>query len=73
MPKTKLQKQQEAIERKRNFLHVYRKRFQVVLTERETNVKRFGVEEAERRLREAEEAFKRACKEAHVDTHGNPI
>jgi hypothetical protein len=73
MPKTKFQKQQEAIERKRAFLHVYRERYHKIFASQEQITKQLGTEAAQQRLTEAEQSFKRACAEAHVDAYGNPL
>lgn len=75
MAKTKYQKQQEAIERKRKFFHVY-----VTLWidsqpggEKYKRQLAFGKEAADKCAAEAERALVKAAKEANVDRYGNPL
>lgn len=88
MPKTKEQKQQEAMERKQRMLPIYRDR----LAEAHTNRGRWFSElqklkpndylrpryenelrMAEQRLKDAVTNLHRLCKELKCDTHGNML
>ena len=76
MPKTKQQKQQEAIERKRSFFHVYRKDFMDLSVggDRYKEIlATHGHDFADARAQQASRALDRAAAEAKCDRYGNPL
>lgn len=73
--KSKQQKQEEALERKR--AAIPQKREQYLSTTKggeiyQWNVKFYGREEADKQAFLAMKKFQAACREARVDEHGNP-
>lgn len=76
MPKTKTQKQKEAIDRKLKIIPKLRQQYHDSFpggTSYKTRCTNISKEHADAMLVEARKRFERACKEAHVDTHGNPL
>lgn len=76
MPKSKEQKQKEALERAREHIIQDRAemlRFQVGGEFYLSNVLLAGVHDANEKARAARKKFEQKCAEAKVDTHGNPI
>lgn len=73
MPKTKYQKQQEAIARKRAFLHEYRELLSKAVAGRKDITTQFGEAEAQHRIDAAQASLKEAARQAHCDVHGNPL
>lgn len=76
MAKSKEQKQLEAIQRKRSMINSYRETWMKYAYGTESRQKLLQ-NNTEAKLDElferADKAFKEACKEAQVDTHGNPL
>lgn len=76
MAKTKVQKQQEAIERKRKHLNRVRQNWIDVAygtaTHRD-NAERYGLKFADDVANQARMAYLRLCRECNVDDYGNPI
>lgn len=76
MRKSKEQKQQEALARKRELFDeksIYYRRFQVGGDFYQDHVARFGKEYAERRKNEVSISFAKYLIEAQLDFHGNPL
>ena len=76
MKKSKEQKQQEALARKRELFDeksVYYRRFQVGGDFYQDHVARFGKEYAEQRRNEVSIAFTKYLSEAQLDFNGNPL
>ena len=76
MPKTKHQKQQEAIERARFTLPLHRKKWMEVAFGSPgfvQNQEQYGYDKAVRIAEEAYHNFKKAAEQAHADLHGNPL
>lgn len=81
MPKTKFQKQQEALARKRAAIDYHREQWQKtqagsaiykqIMQQHGGNEK--GRNEAESNAAYYAIRLKKACAEAQVDTHGNPL
>lgn len=76
MRKSKEQKQQEALARKRELFDeksIYYRRFQVGGDFYQDRVARFGKEYAEQRKNEVSISFAKYLIEAQLDFHGNPL
>jgi hypothetical protein len=83
MPKSKIQKQQEALERKRTDIPAMRNCWQkaqpggewykLTLADRVFRTAERAREEADMTAKNWDMRFKKACAEAQVDTHGNPL
>lgn len=76
MAKSKEQKQQEALQRKRDMFDsksIEQRRYQVGGDIYEHLVSKFGREEADNRKREVDTVFTKYLVEAQLDRHGNPV
>ena len=75
MAKSKIQKQQEAIERKRQHYNMHLKRYKsAMFGERyKDTLKHWGIQRAEANKEQAQIMFARYCKEARVDEYGTPL
>jgi hypothetical protein len=74
--KTKTQRQQEAIERKRLAFTRVRTWWQECAAGSQGyahHAAMFGKEDADRRAEKARQRMLRAAAEAHIDIHGNPL
>lgn len=76
MAKSKQQKQQEALDRKRGFFSTYWSRltrYRPGGVYYKDHLARWGEAEAKKQLASEELKFKAYLKEAQLDTHGNPV
>ena len=76
MPKSKLQKQTEALQRKRNMIPLDRGfmlRYQQGGDFYASTLHYFGKDRADEEADRQRKKFVKICDEAKVDTHGNPL